>query len=176
MTDATQTAEFVELFTRHARQLYAYILTLMGHDPAVDDVFQDTSRLLWEKFDQFQPGTNFVAWGCRIAYFRVLKHRENSRKESRMFSDSLYEAIENDLVAMSDDLDGELRALADCYGKLSSQDRDLIDLRYAPESNMKEVARKLGRPLSSVYRMLDRVHESLLRCVERTTQSFRHPR
>jgi RNA polymerase sigma-70 factor (ECF subfamily) len=167
MPDVDRTAEFVQLFTVHARQLYAHILTLMGHDSAADDVFQETSALLWEKFDQFESGSNFLAWGRRFAYFRVLNYRQARQQRSLMFSDALYKAIEEDLIASSDEFDAELRALADCYGKLNSQDRELIDRRYTPNVTVKEVSEQMARPLSTIYRMLDRVHDSLLQCIER---------
>ena len=56
MPDASRTDEFVCEFTKSAQRLYAYIFTLMGHDDAVDDVFQETSALAWEKFDDFRLG------------------------------------------------------------------------------------------------------------------------
>jgi RNA polymerase sigma-70 factor, ECF subfamily len=88
MTETKRTADFMPLFTRHGRQLYAYFLTLMGNDPGADDVFQETSTLMWEKFEQFEPGTNFVAWGCRIGYFRVQFGRSPgfSKKLPEVFS------------------------------------------------------------------------------------------
>lgn len=170
MTETNRTAEFVPLFTRHGRQLYAYILTLMGNDSGADDVFQETSTLLWEKFDQFEPGTNFVAWGCRIAYFRVLNYRKAQRQQTHAFSEAFYQAVESEIASQSDDLDAELRALAECYNKLGPKERDLIDRRYSSEATVKQMANNLGRPLSTVYRMLDRVHGLLLDCIQNASK------
>jgi RNA polymerase sigma-70 factor, ECF subfamily len=170
MTETKRTADFVPLFTRHGRQLYAYILTLMGNDPGADDVFQETSTLMWEKFEQFEPGTNFVAWGCRIAYFRVLNYRKSRRQQTLLFSEAFYQAIESEVASQSDDLDTELRALEECYSKLSQQERDLIDRRYSSQATVKQLASNLGRPLSTVYRMLDRVHAALLNCIENASK------
>ena len=36
------------------------------------------------------------------------------------------------MTEMSDSLNDEMLALADCYRKLRDEDRELIDLRYAP--------------------------------------------
>ncbi len=72
------------------------------------------------------------------------------------------------MAEMSDDLDGEMSALADCYRKLRDEDRELIDRRYTPGADTREVAAAVGRPLSTVYRMLTRVHRELLDCIERT--------
>jgi len=168
MSDDRRTDEFVREFTRCAQRLYAYIFTLMGHDAAADDVFQEASALAWEKFDEFRPGSDFAAWICRIARFRVLSHFDAQRRRPTPFSDAFLDAIEEDLAAMSDALDGEMAALADCYRKLSLEDRELIDRRYTPGADTRQVAAALGRPLSTVYRMLTRVHRELLQCIEQS--------
>ena len=64
--------EFVRLYTASSRRIYTYILTLLPNRTDAEDVFQDVSVLLWEKFPEFTPGTQFSAWACRIAYFKAL--------------------------------------------------------------------------------------------------------
>lgn len=61
---AERADEFARLFGRHARQIYSYILTLIPHWVDAEDVFQETSTIIWEKFDQYKSGTNFRAWAC----------------------------------------------------------------------------------------------------------------
>ena len=54
---------FCELLTLHQGQLHGYILALVGNRADADDLFQSTSMVLWRKFDTFQPGSSFLAWG-----------------------------------------------------------------------------------------------------------------
>jgi RNA polymerase sigma-70 factor, ECF subfamily len=164
--EASRTDEFVREFTRSAQRLYAYIFALMGHDSAADDVFQDTSTLAWEKFDEFRPGSDFLAWTCRIARFRVLGYFDSRKRRPLPFSDAFVNALAEDMAAMSETLDHEILALADCYRKLRDEDRELIDRRYTPGADTRQVALSLGRPLSTVYRMLTRIHRELLECIE----------
>src|SRR3712207_5862982 len=73
---------FLRLFLQNERRLYAYILTLLPHRADADDVLQDVSVVMWDKFDDTHPPDDFVAWGCRVAYFKVLdfyKKRQRSR-------------------------------------------------------------------------------------------------
>jgi RNA polymerase sigma-70 factor, ECF subfamily len=167
MSDPSRTDEFVREFTRSTQRLYAFIFALMGHDNAADDVFQEVSSLAWEKFDEYKSGTNFLAWVCRIARFRVLSHFDAKRRRPQPFSDAFVDMVEADIAQMSDELDGEMLALADCYRKLRAEDRELIDRRYAAGVDTKQVATAVGRPLSTVYRMLTRIHKELLDCVEK---------
>jgi RNA polymerase sigma-70 factor (ECF subfamily) len=168
MPDTSRTDEFVREFTRSAQRLYAYIFTLMGHDSGADDVFQEASTLAWEKFGEFRPGTDFLAWICRIARFRTMSYFDAKRRRPKPFSDAFLDAVEADMAAMSDSLDGEMLALGDCYHKLLPEDRELIERRYAPGADTRGVAAAVGRPLSTVYRMLSRIQRELLECIQRT--------
>ncbi|MEX2025689.1 MAG: sigma factor, partial [Pirellulaceae bacterium] len=80
------TAEFVGLFSQNARRLYAYIFLLLGNAADADDVFQETSRVLWEKFDQFQPGANFLAWAESVAHYQTLSFRRRRQRDRLQFS------------------------------------------------------------------------------------------
>ena len=85
--------EFVRLYTASSRRIYTYILTLLPNRTDAEDVFQDVSALLWEKFHEFTPGTQFGAWACRIAYFKALKHRSRNAVRNRIFSPAAMESI-----------------------------------------------------------------------------------
>src|SRR5262245_5742011 len=61
---------FLRLFLQNERRLYAYILTLLPHRADADDVLQEASLVMWDKFDDANPPADFTAWGCRIAYFK----------------------------------------------------------------------------------------------------------
>ena len=111
-------------------------------------------------------GSDFLAWTCRIAHFRVLSSFDSKRRRPLPFSDAFVNAVAEDLAAMSGSLDAEMLALADCYWKLRAEDRELIDHRYTPGVDTRQVAAAIGRPLSTVYRTLARIHRELLVCIE----------
>src|ERR1700761_39547 len=97
MTPTNQTSDFVALWTASSRQVYAYILMLLPHWADADEAFQETSRVLWEKFDQFEVGTDFTAWACRIAYFKVLDVRARRQRGPLSFSDEFLDALDREL-------------------------------------------------------------------------------
>ena len=57
-----QTKDFLVLFQQHERQIYGYILSLVPNIASADDISQNTSLRLWERFDQFDPNKDFGAW------------------------------------------------------------------------------------------------------------------
>jgi hypothetical protein len=40
-------------------------------------VLQDTSAVLWRRFHEFQEGTHFDRWACRVAKISKLQRRRN---------------------------------------------------------------------------------------------------
>jgi DNA-directed RNA polymerase specialized sigma24 family protein len=130
--------EFARLFSRHARRIYGFILTLVFSHQDAEEVFQNTSVVLWDKFAEFQAGTNFFAWASKVAYYEVLNLMKSQRR-SHTFSHEALESLATEAVALSDE---------------SSR---------AP----KQIATMQSRSVYSVYRALSRIHMLLLNCVQR---------
>lgn len=166
MAELPQSAEFLALWSKHSKQIYAYIYSLVFNGPDADDVFQETSLILLQKFDEFEPGTNFTAWACRVAYLKVLKLLEH-RHAPEFLDERLLEVLDQETHHSADDLDARIAALTQCLTRLNPRDRELITQRYEVGSTIDSLARKIGRSSSLVYKSLARIHDSLLECVRR---------
>jgi RNA polymerase sigma-70 factor (ECF subfamily) len=163
---ATEQAEFVGRIARHQAALHAFIISLMPGMDGVDDVLQETNLVLWEKRETYRPGTNFRAWACQIARYKVMNHR---RKLARMG----HELLDEDLAAQlaeecetePEELDARLNALAKCLNRLREQERQLIEHRYLSDSNLDEFAAKCGRSVDSLRVTLFRIRAGLKLCI-----------
>jgi RNA polymerase sigma-70 factor (ECF subfamily) len=132
------------------------------------DVLQETSMVLWRKFDSFELGTNFFAWASKIARLQVMKYRDRQSRSARLFDTNLLEMI---AVEASDEQFLRimpLQALESCVGKLSEPDRSLIRRRYQPGTSVQELAAEIGRTANSLSKTLGRIRRGLLECVDRT--------
>ncbi len=159
--------EFVQLFTRTQRRLYLFILAQAPSTQDAEEILQETNLVIWNKYDQFELGTNFFAWSARIATYEVLKHRQRFRRERLRFSDEFMQTVAAEAAERGDELEQRRVALENCIKKLRPADRDLIRQRYEPGSNGKDLAETLGRPANSVYQSLGRIRRSLLECINR---------
>lgn len=169
--DAAQTAKFVELFTRHNRRIYSYVLTLVPRAADADEVYQETSKLLWEKFHTFEPGTNFGAWACRIAYFKAMSFYKQQDKNRLIFDDELLRLICEETKRQQDLTEARQEALSECLRKLGERNRRMIEHRYAPGATVKSVAAEFQTTANAVYKALNRIHRMLLECVNRSVES-----
>ncbi|MFN6162181.1 MAG: sigma factor, partial [Planctomycetota bacterium] len=67
-------SEIVSLIASHQTRLRGLVRCLLVRSADVDDVLQEINAVLWEKADQFQPGTDFWAWASQVARFKALNH------------------------------------------------------------------------------------------------------
>jgi RNA polymerase sigma-70 factor (ECF subfamily) len=164
-------AEFVQLFTKFQRRIYLFILFKVPHPFEADEIFQETNLVIWRKCDQFQMGTNFLAWACQIATFEVLKFRDRNRRDKHYFSNEFIEQVGEAALDDAEHLEERRNALVACLGKLREKDRELIQYRYTPGETGKNLACRLGRPANSVYQSLGRIRRTLLECINRRLQA-----
>ncbi len=167
--DNVKVKQFVELLTAHQSRIHLYILSLVTNYNDADDVMQETSKMMWSKFHEFEMGTDFLAWGIRIAFYRVFEYRRQRKKDRALhLKDETIHEIEHE-SRMRQDRSGEYKShLRHCMAKLASKDIDLVGLRYGNNVKVKEIAHRLGQSVQNVYQNLSRIHDLLLSCVQRS--------
>src|SRR5881394_1809036 len=111
------------LMTRHQRQIFSYIYVLVPNRYDAEDLLQETSLVICEKFHEFEDGTDFVAWACQIAYWRVRYSRQKYARSKVVFNQEIVDAIAQTASAMAEELDDRHIALANCLQKLPARDR-----------------------------------------------------
>lgn len=162
---------FMKLFLQSERRVLGFILSLVPNPSDAEDLLQETCSIMWNKFEQFEHGTDFVAWGISIARYRVLTYRRKAGTSRVCFNEKLMHQIADAATEVSSQSDVRLGALQSCLAELREKDRELVRLRYFAENSTKQTAEQLGRSSDSVYKSLNRVHDSLLWCIRRSLQA-----
>jgi RNA polymerase sigma-70 factor, ECF subfamily len=158
--------EFVRLYTQHQRRLYVYLLSLIHSVADAEELLQETAYVLWKKFAEFRPETNFGAWACRVAYLETLKFRQRHKDELPL-SPEFLERIAQKATEVSDLLELRADVFNYCMDRLSEPDRQLITRRYTPGGKVNTIAAELNRPPRSVSKSLVRIRRTLLECIDR---------
>jgi RNA polymerase sigma-70 factor, ECF subfamily len=161
------TAEFLELYSHNYPRLQFYLMTLLPFADDAADVLQETSLVLWKKFDTYATGTNFFAWACKIARLQALKYRERRGKTALSFSDQLLDTLAVEAAEDRFAPASSLRHLRQCLERLSPRDQQLIQKRYEPGMSVTRLAEDIGRTANSLSKSLGRIRRSLLECIER---------
>lgn len=163
--EAERQKQLMALMTRHQRQIFAYIYTLVPRRHDAEDLLQETSVVIVEKFGEFRPGSDFVAWACQIAYWRIRYSRLKYARSKVLFDQDILDAVAKTAEVMAPELNARHEALALCLQKLPTRDRDMIIIRYEPGSGVEEAARSAGRSLEAAYKALTRIRKLLFDCV-----------
>ena len=154
------------------RRFYNYIVALVGSYSDADDLLQETAMFMLTHFDEFEPGTNFGAWGMNIARYKVLSFRKKQRHRHFLFSNEAFgQIIAQSELAFEKNQD-RVRALQNCLTKLSERDRELIAMRYDKADTTKQVAVKTGRSVEGLYQTFARIHKLLQQCIRRTLSAW----
>ena len=153
------------LMTQHQRRIFSYIFTLVPSRADAEDILQDTSLVICEKFGEFTPGTDFAAWACQIAYWEVRRARQKFARAKVVFDQEVVDVLAQTAAAMIDEMSERHEALACCLKKLHPRDREFVLTRYEPGCGVEEAARRSGRSIEAAYKALGRIRKVLLDCV-----------
>jgi RNA polymerase sigma-70 factor (ECF subfamily) len=165
VSDLERSKQLMRLMTQHQRRIFGYIYTLVPDRHDAEDILQETSVVICEKFTQFEAGTDFVAWACQIAFWEVRRARQKFARAKVVFNDEIVEALAQTAAEMLPEANARHEALAQCLQKLHPRDRDLILSRYEPGSGVEQAAARSGRSLDAAYKALGRIRKLLHDCV-----------
>jgi len=163
--DAERNKQLMLLLTQHQRRIFSYLYTLVPDRHDAEDLLQETNLVICEKFTEFEPGTDFVAWACQIAWWRVRAARQKFARSKVVFDDTVLAAVAHMAVELRDETDRRHEALEQCLKKLHPRDRELVLTRYEPGSDVAAAARRSGRSLVAAYKALGRIRKLLMDCV-----------
>lgn len=166
--------QFVALLTRAQPQIYGFIGRMVIDRTDADDVLQETNMALWKLADQFQEGTDFVAWACRVAYYRVLEHRTAAKRLRIRLNDAMLELLatisldENrlDSLVAAEEFEARRSALAACLDELPRRNRELLADYYGKGRSLGDIGTSLGRNANAVAQLFHRIRAILRTCVK----------
>ena len=167
--------EFVSLLTASQRRLYAFICTLVIDRTDADEVLQETNLALWEQAERFEAGTNFLAWSCRIAHYKVLKLRDTAKRHRVKLDAAVLELLATETIEKeraagrraAEEFEQHRLLLVSCVDELSPRHRDVLAQRYESGRSLADIGTSLGRNANAMAQLFHRIRELLRECVER---------
>jgi RNA polymerase sigma-70 factor (ECF subfamily) len=167
--DASRQREFADLLERHQSQLFGYIHSLLRNLSDADDLFQQTTLILWKKFGDYDRQRSFFSWACGVARFEITNFLRSRSRQQLYFTDELnLLLIESHEELKHDEMDSRRDALARCAAKLRAGDKKLLDDCYSDDAGVAAVAEREGRSPQSVHNSLRRIRRALFECIRRT--------
>jgi len=160
---------FLRQFTANEAAIRAYVRRLVPSRADADDIMQEVSVVLWEKFDTFREDGNFRAWAFGVARFEVLAWLRDRGRDRLVLSEQAVERI----AAEGEDsfapaFEAQRAALERCIEEVSPAQRGLLMRAYEPGSKVRALASESGRSEAGFYQWLYRMRRALLDCIRKS--------
>jgi RNA polymerase sigma-70 factor (ECF subfamily) len=160
---------FMTLFEADRRRLYAYIYAYVMSKAAADDIFQETSMVLWKEFAKFEPNTDFAKWANGIAFNRIRVFRRDNKKYSLGLSEELSLEIDDSVDQLS------LSAtrwdiLQRCLSGLKGPEFELYQAFYVNNQKAAEIAEHTGRSIFAIRKVIHKLRKKLFDCADLNSQ------
>ena len=158
---------FLKHFLPAEAVVKAYLLSATGDMRTADDLLQEVSGTLWEKFDRYDRARPFRPWALGVARLEVLKWRQGLARNRELLSTEAVEALMDTAAEHAGEIDDRLVHLRDCIEAVSGMTRRMLQLRYWKVLAVRQIAEKLGKTASAIEMALVRARRGLRKCVEK---------
>jgi RNA polymerase sigma-70 factor (ECF subfamily) len=159
--------DFVRLLMQNEPALRAYSRSLLPDWRSVDEVIQEASVTLWEKFDQLRDPSGFLPWAKVVVRFKCLSVIDRLRRDRLVFSESVLEMLAEEADAFDiEERERSMRALRSCLESFSKPHQELLLAPYAGEALVATLAEQSGKSANAFYKLLGRLREKLAACIE----------
>lgn len=145
---------FDRLRARHADALRA-TLARRVRESEVDDLAQDTWLSAWCALGRFDGASHFRTWLIAIALHKLGSH---FRRGEQSRSTLEYPGSEAIYVERAFERSALREVLGQAFAAMSGPQREVLDLYYFDDLNLREISERLGRNLNTVKYQFYRGH------------------
>ena len=163
---------FEELLRSYQAELYRFVFSICPNHAAAEDITQETNRVLWEKRNSFEFGTDFRAWMRSIAKFQTLNHLKTLRRKTWMQFDSDLVMILAEDFEHDDEMHLQKRKFLDeCVGLIPQSDREMLELKYKNQASLNKISELTNRSVGALKQVFLRIRKQLRDCIQRKIQA-----
>ena len=149
-------AAFEQLYTRYSNILYATAMKFLKEDADAQDVVQDVFIQIWDKAKLYDPAKGKpLTWALTMTRNRSIDRIRAIQRRTRLRDDFEKETVADESAGIREALSGvdaseRTQILRDVVGRLSPEQRKVIDLAFFGGLTQSEIADRLGEPLGTV--------------------------
>jgi len=154
-------ASFSQLIDTYAKRCFGYFYRLSGSRETSEDLLSELFVKLVEKIGTYKGGS-FDGWLFTMASNLFHDHLRFKQRQTRLLNEQSRRVMLQPRHAESD-YEGESDQLQTALGKLDSDVKELIMMRYYSQLSFKEISESRGEPigttLSKLHRGMKRLRE-----------------
>ncbi len=150
-------AAFAELYDAAADRLHHYLTARIGSRDAANDVLQTAFLRAVKSRRRFRDVENPVAYLFQIARNEAVRWAKRRRGNDRPLTVDEIFAASGDVFGQQDDAE----VVAAALGRLTAEDRELVELKVFAGLTFREIANVTGLPQGTVATRFRRAIESM---------------
>lgn len=163
--DHSQHDQFLRLYAEHEVALHTFVRSLLPTRQEASEVMQEVIVALWQGFASAQE---FRPWAFGVARNVARMHLRRRVRDRHVFDDDLMNRLADMAIQQEPQHLTEREALEHCLQKLPLSQKELVLAAYTKGARMDALAMRRGQTPMSLYKLLHRIRQALLDCVERT--------
>ncbi len=160
--------QFLRLFVEHEPALRTFVRSLLPSRSDTSEVMQEVALVLWQKFTEFDASRDFRKWAFGVARYGALAYRRDRARDRHVFDEELVEKLAGEATAAANRHERQREALETCLQKLPANQRGLVLAAYTTGTRIDELAAHRGQTTMSLYKVLHRIRQALVKCMRRT--------
>lgn len=164
-------AVFEILVRENQAMLMTYLRAVVRDQSAIDDLFQETMLIAWQKLDEYDRSRPFGPWLRGIAGKLVMAHFRKAKSDFIALEGETLEYLSRQLQHINerpgDTWDEKIAALTNCIEALSELHRQAIKLRYFEQTPASQIAVTANTSVETIKKRLQRARAELLDCLRR---------
>ena len=134
------------------------------HD--AEDLLQEVAAAALGDYATFDADRPFVPWVLGIARFRVLNYYRRHASDKLQFDDAtlaVFAAAHESVASQASD---RRSALQECLKRLDGRKRTVLQMRYAEDCPVQQIAQSLSTTANAISLLLHKVRKVLASCIE----------
>jgi RNA polymerase sigma-70 factor, ECF subfamily len=149
-----ETQAMADLYDRFGRLVYSVIFTIVRDTGIAEDLLQETFLRIWNRVAAFDAERGTLGpWLLTVARNRAIDHiRSAGARYSKNSSELEEREHQSRFIDAEIDLQNQEQAkiIRAAVGKLTENQRRVVELAYYEGLSQSEMAEKLGEPLGTV--------------------------
>lgn len=149
-------AAFEQLYDRYSNIIYATAMKFLKEDADAQDVVQDVFIQIWDKAKLYDPAKGKpLTWALTLTRNRSIDRIRAIQRRTRLRDDFEKETVVDESAGVREalfcvDASEKSQILRDAVGRLSPEQRNVIELAFFSGFTQSEIADRLGEPLGTI--------------------------
>ena len=148
--------DFASVYEDYYDRIYKYVYTILLHKENTEDIVAETFMAAYRYYDSYDPQKASIStWLTRIAHNNAVNLVRSAAYRTRadMPERDVHGAEDPALLQLEEDNDTVVKL----YARLSADEREFLNMRYAMELKDAEIAQILGLQTKAVNKRYQRL-------------------